>query len=78
MTKKDLERRNKFLLLQIKIIKELLEDYTYKTEEEQMRALGAIYYYTDPRNIKKAIETIEDFDETYNFYNKTMNIKEYE
>lgn len=78
MTKKDLERRNKFLLLQIKIIKELLEDYTDKTEEEQMRALGAIDYYTDPRNIKKAIETIEDFDETYNFYNKTMNIKEYE
>lgn len=78
MTKKDLERRNKFLLLQIKIVNEMLKDFIEKSEDEQMQAIGAMEYYTAPENIKANIKFIEEYNEDYNFYNKLMDIKEYE
>lgn len=78
MTKKDLERRNKFLLLQLKLINELAENFTDMSHDEQMDAIGVIRCYTNPENIKNYIKFIEDYDESYNFYNKLMNIREYE
>lgn len=78
MTKKDLKRRNKFLLLQIKIIKELLEDAHKIEREELYKKLGAVDYYTNPVNIKKNIRIIEENDLEYNFLNELMDINEYE
>lgn len=79
MTKKDLERRNKFLLLQIKIIKELISDIDTTMEEEKLyKRLGAADWHTSPENIKQCIKYIEKNDWEYNFYNDTMDIKEYE
>lgn len=71
MTKKDLERRNKFLLLQLKVIQEL-------ATEDRLDNIGAILYYSDPDELKKRLQFIEENDLPYNFYHKTMNIKEYE
>ncbi len=78
MTKKDLERRNKFLLLQLKIVNELVKDVIDMSDDERMQAIGAIEYYTTPENIKANIKFIEDYDKSYNFYNKLMDIREYE
>lgn len=77
MTKKDLERRNKFLLLQIKIIKELSADINGMESEELFERLANINYYTDPENIKEKIRFIEEKDLEYNFYRKLMNVNEY-
>lgn len=78
MTKKDLERRNQFLLLQLKIINGLAEECNEKTKNEMNRILGAISYYSDSETIKENMKFIEEYNETYNFYHKTMNIKDYE
>lgn len=78
MTKKDLERRNQFLLLQLKIINELAEECTGKDRDEIFENLGAIMYYTSPEALKELINFIEKYNEPYNYFNKTMNIKEYE
>lgn len=78
MTKKDLERRNQFLLLQLKIINELTEECIGKSRDEIFEFLGSIAHYASPETIKKDINFIETYNESYNFFNKTMNIKEYE
>lgn len=78
MTKKDLERKNKFLLLQLKIVNELVKDFIDMSADEQMQTIVAIEYYTTPENIKTKIKFIEKHDESYNFYNKLMDIREYE
>ena len=78
MTKKDLERKNKFLLLQLKIVNELVKDFIDMSDDEQMQAIGAIKYYTTPENIKTKIKFIEKHDESYKFYNELMDIREYE
>lgn len=77
MTKKDLERRNKFLLLQLKVIHELITA-KYSNRDEFMENVGVIEYYSDPDEIKERLQFIEEYNEAYNFYHKTMNIKEYE
>ena len=77
MTKKNLERRNKFLLLQLKVIQELVTEYRLD-KDELMLNIGAILYYSDPDELKKRLQFIEENDLPYNFYHKTMNIKEYE
>lgn len=78
MTKKDLERRNKFLLLQLKIVNELVKDFFDMPNDERIQTIGSIEYYTTPEHIKANIKFIEDYNESYNFYNKLMDIKEYE
>lgn len=78
MTKKDLERRNQFLLLQLKIIHKMLNEVDYQNEQELMQTIGAIEYYSDSETIKENMKFIEEHNETYNFYRKTMNIKDYE
>ena len=78
MTKKDLERRNKFLLLQIKIIRELLSDTEGMERDELFRRIGNADYYTDPEKIKENLRFIEERDLEYNFYRKLMNVNEYE
>ena len=78
MTKKDLERRNKFLLLQLKIVNELVKDFFDMPDDERIQAIGTIKHYTTPENIKTNIKFIEDYNESYNFFNKLMDVKEYE
>lgn len=76
MTKKDLERRNNYLLLQLKIINELLK-LKGKSRDEIFECIGAADYLSSAKTIKNNISFIEEYDETYNFYNKTMNIDDY-
>lgn len=78
MTKKDLEKRNKFLLLQLKKVNELVKDFFYMPDDERIQTIGSIEYYTTPETIKDNIKFIEDYNESYNFYNKLMDVKEYE
>ena len=78
MTKKDLERRNKFLLLELKIIRELLSDNAGIEKYELYKKLGRVDSHTDPEEIKKRIKFIEENDLKYNFYSKSMDISEYE
>ena len=59
-----LERRNHFLLLQLKNIFGMTDDLK-------------LLHYTTPSVIKKRIDYIEQNDCPYNFYNKTENIREY-
>lgn len=78
MTKKDLERRNDYLLLQLKIINQLINDKEqYRNDDRASEIRGAIRYITSPDAIKDNIEFIEKYDEKYNFYNKTMTIEDY-
>lgn len=78
MTKKQLERRNDYLLLQLKIINQLvIEAVENGDKDELVKALGAIQYYTEPTTVKHNIQFIEEYDERYNFYNVTTHINEY-
>lgn len=78
MTKKDLERRNKYLLLQLKIIHELTEKYLKEDDDERIRINACISYHSNADKIKEDISFIENCDIEFNFHNKTMNIKDYE
>lgn len=78
MTKKDLERRNKFLLLQLKIISEMVNNPENMHGVEVHKTLGAIQYYSNSQTIKSNLEFIETYNKEYNFFNSTMDIKEYE
>lgn len=78
MTKKDLERRNRYLLLQLKVIAGLLKDTAGLKQDEPHERIGAVHHLTDPETIKRHLGFIEAHDTEYNFYNKTMGIKEYE
>lgn len=78
MTKKDLERRCDFLLLQLKIINELINDKElYRNEDRASEIRGAIKYITSPDAIKDCISFIERHDLTYNAYNEDMTIDDY-
>ena len=77
MTKKDLERRNEFLLLQLKIIYKTAMDTFGKSNDEIAKALGHIEYYSSAEAIKGNIEFIEEHNKKYNFFHETMDIKEY-
>ena len=78
MTKKDLERRNDFLLLQLKIINELINDKElYHNDIKASEIRGSIKYLTRPDTIKDRISFIENHDLTYNNYNEDMTIDDY-
>ena len=78
MTKKDLERRNDFLLLQLKIINELINDKElYHNNIKASEIRGSIKYLTRPDTIKDRISFIENHDLTYNNYNEDMTIDDY-
>lgn len=76
MTKAQLERRYEYLLLQLKVINQLAEEQNL-SDKEIWENLGAITYYSRAKNIKENLQFIEDFNESYNFFNKTMNIDDY-
>ena len=75
MTKKDLERENKFLKLQLKIIEQLLEESAGKDKNEQQEYIGACIYYS--REYQKSYDFIRENDLPYNFYNSTMKVQQY-
>lgn len=80
MTKKDLERRNKFLLLQLKIISETIEEiFTEGLHDRENTAgkLGEIRFHAGAKHIKDEIKFIEHFNEEYNFHSPTMDVNEY-
>ena len=76
MTKAQLERRYEYLLLQLKVINQLAEEQNL-SDKEIWEHLGAITYYSRAKTIKKNLQFIEDYNESYNFFNKTMNIDDY-
>lgn len=71
MTKKDLERRNKFLMLQLKKIQKWIKDIEKLNNDDMFRQLGKIEYNSDPETIKKLIQYIEENNLEYNFFDKT-------
>lgn len=77
MTKKDLERRNKYLLLQLKQIHDLTENAPHN-RNGIWQTIGHIQYYSDPETIKENIGYIERYDHEYNFFEKDKDISEYE
>ena len=78
MTKKDLERRNDFLLLQLKIINELINDKElYRNNYRASEIRGSIRYITSPDAVKDRINFIEKHNLTYNAYNEDMTIDNY-
>ena len=76
MKKSDLERRYHYLLLQMKIINELVAT-KYQNTEELCSMLGAIEYHSDKETINKHIKFIEGYNEKYNFFKKTMSAQDY-
>lgn len=80
MTKKDLERRNHYLLLQLKLINEAVKEISERGLQDRKYAaekLGHITYYTEAENIKREIRYIEYFNAEYNMYEPTVDIREY-
>ena len=84
MTKKEmeqkisiLERRIDFLLLQLKIINQEANKYAMQDNDEATISNGCISYHSKPDKIKDNLKFIEKYNESYNFYNELMNIKEY-
>lgn len=78
MTKKELERRNDYLLLQLKMIHRIATECENETKLiEIAKAIGNIEHYSKAETIKDNLKFIEEYDKNYNFYNKTMDIKEY-
>lgn len=74
MTKKDLERRNNFLLLQLKIINEIV---TTADQNNAFYVMGRMEAITDPATIRSKLRFIEETDSQYNFYTKDMDIENY-
>ena len=72
-----LERRNHFLLLQLKNISQMISDFKRSLPRMDMETLKAVQYYTSPSTVKKSIDYIEQNDLPYNFYDQTVNIIEY-
>lgn len=72
MTKKDLERENRFLKLQLKIIEQLLEESAGKCRDEQAEYIGACLYYSTKHS--ESYDFIREHDLPYNFFNQTMKI----
>lgn len=74
MTKKNLERRYKFLLLQLKKIHELEEKWLDADSKQRAEMMGQIRYISDHESLIERMEDIEDFNAEYNFFNKEMTI----
>lgn len=72
MTKNDLEKENKFLKLQLKVISELLKD-SYKMDEiELFESIGRVKHVTECH--ERQFKSIKEHDLPYNFYNENMSI----
>ena len=56
----------------------MLEEVDCQNKQKLMETIGAIQYHTEADTIKSKIKFIEEYNQKYNFYNKTMNIKDYE
>lgn len=76
MTKKDLERRNKFLLLELKKIS-VLTDIDMLSFDDICRNIGVIHSLSNFEDMKRRIEFIEEHNLDYNFYDKEMDIDDY-
>lgn len=73
-----LERRNHFLLLQLKNIFRMVNDFKDLKDRSIIKeTLQAVRHYATPSVVKKSIDYIEQNDCPYNFYNKTEHIREY-
>lgn len=72
MTKRELERENKFLRLELKIIADLLKEAFDKQDIERLECIAAAKYYAE--NYQNNLDFINENDLEYNFYNKTMSI----
>ncbi len=80
MTKKNLERRNNFLLLQLKLINKTIERILKEeinNREKTIFELKFIEDLTEAEKIKKKIELIEFYDCEYNIHDKNIDITEY-
>ena len=77
MTKKTLERRNKFLLLQLKEIQKLANT-DYLDYDELMQNIGHIQYLSSPECIKENLNFIENYDLPFDFFHEPMGISDYE
>lgn len=77
MTKKDLVRRNRFLLLQLKEIQKLV-DFDYLDYDELMSNVGHIQYLSSPECIKENISFLEEYDLPFDFFHEPMDISDYE
>lgn len=77
MTNKDLKRRNRYLLLQLRLIHELVKDAPTDTDE-LWKMIGRIQYHSAPETVKNNIKFIEENDKEYNFYEKDKDISKYE
>lgn len=71
-TKKDLERENNFLRLQLKIISELIKECSGSDLDKTFENIGAIKYYSE--RYQEDLNFIVERDLPYNFYNKTMSV----
>lgn len=78
MTKKNLERRNKYLLLQLKMIHDLVKQDPSILRKELFENIGTIQYLSSAKSIKENLEFIEKYDEQFNFYDKGEDISDYE
>lgn len=76
MTKKDLERRNKYLLLQLKMIYNLAN--LHHNGDELQKAIGSIIFHSSHKTIKENLRFIEKYDEQFNFFDKEEDISDYE
>lgn len=74
-----LERRNHFLLLQLKMIFQIVKnEWNYLTDYgTNPDVASTIQHYASPSVVKHNIDYIEQNDCPYNFYRKTENIHEY-
>lgn len=77
MTKKDLERRNEYLLLQLKNVNETLNNLDFCDMHIAMRSIGFLLNISDSETIKNRLEFIEEYNQSYNFYDKDKNINDY-
>ena len=76
MTKKDLERRYNYLLLQLKKINQITTEI-FEDKYAIGEAIGDISYYSDKEKIKSNIDFIETYEKKYNFYDETMSADDY-
>ena len=68
ITKKDLERRYKYLLSEMKRINELLSNISELEHDERWKTIGKIEYIANEENLKSRIQFIEKYDKEYNFF----------
>lgn len=77
MTKKELEKKYKFVLGQLEMIHAIAKNCNFD-ENEIPKTIGRIDFLSDPKYIKEKLEFIEKYDKHYNFFNKTEDISDYE